>query len=578
MLKVLARSVREFKAPSVISSLMVVIEAACETIIPFLMARIIDDGITPGKLDVIYQTGGILLVIAMISLACGAGASRLSSIAAVGVAHNIRHDLYAHIQKFSFANIDHFSDASLVTRLTTDITNLQNAYQQLIRGGFRAPAMMIFSIILAFTVNAQMAVIFVVAIPVLAIGLWLIIRKAHPLFRKVFHAYDNLNEILSENIHGIKVVKSYVRQKLEMRKFTGVSQDIYHNFSWAQQLMALNQPLMQFVSNLMLLALFWFGGRMIIGGAMETGQLVSLAAYGMQILFSLMMLSMIFNQLTIAQTSAERLSETIREQSTINEPDQPLTKVSNGQIDFDNVSFSYGGDPHNEQLHDIDLHIKSGQLVGIIGNTGSGKSTLVELLPRLYDATKGKVSLAGHDVKDYQIKALRDSVSIVLQSSTLFSGTIKDNLRWGNENATDQQIRQAASLAQIDDFVQSLPQKYDTLLGQNGTSVSGGQRQRLSIARSLLKSPQVLIMDDSTSAVDANTDQKIRQAMRDQIPHTTKIIISQRVASIADADMIVVMENGEIAGTGTHEELMHNNTHYQQMAASQKRTEKGASA
>ncbi|GBG94285.1 multidrug ABC transporter ATP-binding and permease protein [Ligilactobacillus salitolerans] len=575
MIKVLARSVRKYKTASILSALMVIIESACETIIPFLMARIIDDGITARNLAVIYQTGGILLLIAVISLVCGAGASRLSSIAAVGVAHNIRHDLYAHIQKFSFANIDHFSDASLVTRLTTDITNLQNAYQQLIRGGFRAPAMMIFSIVLAFAVNAQMALIFVVAIPLLAVGLWLIIRAAHPLFRKVFRAYDWLNNILSENIHGIKVVKSYVRQGLEQKKFTHVSQQIYHNYSWAQRLMALNQPLMQLVSNLMLLALFWFGAKLIVSGSMETGELVSLTAYGMQILFSLMMLSMIFNQITIAQTSSERLAETLNEKSTITEKNQPATTVDNGQIDFENVSFSYDTDSQREQLHEINLHIKSGQLVGIIGNTGSGKSTLVELLPRLYDATAGQVLLAGRNVKDYELKVLRDNVSLVLQSSVLFSGTIKENLLWGNENATEQDLRHAASLAQIDDFVQSLPDKYDTLLGQNGTSISGGQRQRLSIARSLLKSPQVLIMDDSTSAVDANTDAKIRQALRDQIPQTTKIIISQRVASIADADLIVVMKDGRISGSGTHEELMKHNEHYRQMALSQKRSERG---
>lgn len=572
MLKVLARSVREFKWPSVLASLMVVVEAACETMIPFLMAKIIDQGITPGNLRVIYQMGGILLVIATVSILCGAGASWLSSIAAVGFAHNVRHDLYAHIQRFSFTNIDRFSDASLVTRLTTDITNLQNAYQQLIRGAFRAPSMMIFSIILAFTVNAQMAVIFVLALPLLGLGLWVIIRQAHPLFRKVFHAYDHLNEILSENIHGIKVVKSYVRQKLEKQKFTTVSQEIYHNYSWAQRLMALNQPLMQLVSNITLLALFWFGGKMIVNGGMQTGQLVSLTAYGMSILMSLMMLSMIFNQLTIAQTSAERLSETITEQSTITDKEQPLTEVPNGQIDFENVSFSYDGSSENEQLHNINLHIKSGQLVGIVGNTGSGKSTLVEMIPRLYDVTAGKVALAGHEVGEYQLKALRDSVALVLQNSILFSGTIKENLLWGNPTATDEQLKRAARQAQIADFIEKLPDKYETLLGQNGTSISGGQRQRLSIARSLLKAPQVLILDDSTSAVDTNTEKQLRNAMRQEIPATTKIIISQRISAVADADLIVVLEDGRVIGAGTHDELMKSNLHYQEIANSQKRS------
>ncbi|GKS81240.1 ABC transporter [Ligilactobacillus pabuli] len=572
MLKVLAKSIREFKLPSVLASLMVVLETACETMIPFLMAKIIDQGFTPRNLAVIYQIGGILLVIAVISLACGAGASRLSSIAAVGVAHNVRHDLYAHIQRFSFTNIDRFSDASLVTRLTTDITNLQNAYQQLIRGAFRAPSMIIFSIILAFTVNAQMAVIFVIALPILGSGLWLIIRKVHPLFRKVFRAYDHLNEILSENIHGIKVVKSYVRQPREIQKFTAVSQEIYHNYSWAQRLMALNQPLMQLISNLTLLALFWFGGRMIVNGAMETGQLVSLTAYGMSILMSLMMLSGIFNQLTIAQTSAERLSETLVEEPTIVEKEHPLTEVQNGQIDFENVSFNYADSSENEQLYQVNLHIQSGQLVGILGNTGAGKSTLVEMIPRLYDVTAGRVVLAGHDVKEYQLKALRDSVALVLQDSLLFSGTIRENLLWGNPSATDEQLHWAVQQAQIADFIEKLPDKYETMLGQTGTSISGGQRQRLSIARSLLKTPKVLIMDDSTSAVDTNTEKRLQQALRQEMPVTTKIVISQRISAVADADLIVVLEDGKVVGTGTHDQLLQTNQHYRQIADAQERS------
>lgn len=572
MLKVLAGSIRKFKLPSLLAALLVVIEAACETMMPFLMAKMIDQGITPGNLSVIYQVGGLLLVIAVVSILCGAGASWLSSIAAVGFAHNVRHDLYAHLQQFSFTNIDRFSDASLVTRLTTDITNLQNAYQQLIRGAFRAPAMIIFSIILAFTVNAQMAVIFIFALPVLGLGLLVIIRQAHPLFKKVFHAYDHLNEILSENIHGIKVVKSYVRQKLETKKFTRVSQEIYQNYAWAQRLMALNQPLMQLVSNVTLLALFWFGAKMIVNGGMQTGELVSLTAYGMSILMSLMMLSGIFNQLTIAQTSVERLSETMVEKSTIIEKEAPLTTVANGQIDFENVSFSYDDTNESEQLHDINLHIKSGQLVGIVGNTGSGKTTLVEMIPRLYDVTAGKVELAGHEVGEYQLKALRDSVALVLQNSILFSGTIKDNLLWGDPDATDEQLQWAAQQAQIADFIEKLPDKYDTLLGQNGTSISGGQRQRLSIARSLLKEPQVLILDDSTSAVDTNTEKKLRNAMRHQLATTTKIIISQRISSVADADLIVVLEDGRIIGTGTHAELMQTTPQYQKIVNSQKRS------
>ncbi|KRM52084.1 ABC transporter ATP-binding protein [Ligilactobacillus araffinosus] len=487
--------------------------------------------------------------------------------AAAGFSKNLRHDLFYHIQKFSFENIDRFSSASLVTRLTTDTNNLQQAYQGMLRIAVRAPAVIIFSFVMAFIVSAKISLIFVVVLPILGIGLITIVKKARPFFHQVFQRYDVLNQVIREDVRGIRVVKSYVRQKNENQKFDNAANGIYDVFLKAQQTMALNAPLMQLIVNATMLLLCWFGAKMIVGNQLQDGQLVSMFSYTMQILMNLNMLSMIFNQLSMAEASASRVVRVLKAEPSIKSPQNGIQTVQDGTVDFDHVSFSY--DHENLQLKDINLHLKAGETLGIIGKTGSGKSTLVSLLPRLYDVTSGKVALGGINVKDYDLKTLRDNVSVVLQNNVLFSGTVKENLKWGNSQATDAQIVQACKWAHADEFIQELPQGYDTPLEQNGTNVSGGQMQRLCIARALLKNPQVLILDDSTSAVDTNTDAEIRKAFREDLPQITKIIISQRISSISDADQIIVLDHGEITAQGTHQELLKSSKLYHDIYESQ---------
>lgn len=564
MLHTLMQSIREYKRMTIISPILVVAEAAIETFIPFLMAAIIDQGIRPGNLNLVVRVGLLLLVMALFSLVMGAGASWVSSQAAAGYAKNLRQDLFYHIQTFSFQNLDQFSTSSLVTRLTTDITNIQTAYQMLIRIAFRAPSMLIFSIVMAFTVNAEMAWLFVIVVPILAVGLVTIVSKSRPLFRQVFKRYDQLNRVVRENLRGIRVVKTYGQQDSETAKFKAASGNIFKVFSKAQRIVALNMPLMQLVINTTMLLLSWFGAKLIVGKQLEVGQFVSLFSYSTSILFSLNMLSMIFSQLSVSQASAERVVEVLNSESAIADKPDARTDVANGAIDFERVSFRYPG-TKKDQLHDVDLHIKSGQTIGIIGETGTSKSTLVELIPRLYDVTAGTVRVAGQDVRDYDLKTLRDNVSVVLQTTTLFSGTIRDNLKWGDADATDEEIQRAAQLAQADGFIQTLPQGYDTPLEQTGQNVSGGQKQRLTIARALLKHPKILILDNATSATDTNTEAKIWQAFRHEMPDVTKLIITQRLGGIVDADKILIMAGGKIAAAGTHSELLAENEWYRQL-------------
>ena len=569
MIRILAKSVRENKKYSIIAPILVFFQAMTNVAVPFLMGDLIDKGIMKGNLTYICHLGLLLLLLALAGIIAGITASWLAGRASAGFSKNLRHDLFNHIQQFSFENIDNFSSASLVTRLTTDTNNLQQAYQGMLRIAVRAPSVMIFAFVMAFVVSAKMALIFVVVIPILALGLFVIIKKARPLFHQVFQRYDVLNQVVREDVRGIRVVKSYVRQETEKQKFNDAADGIYDVFLKAQRTMALNAPLMQFVVNATMLLLCWFGAKLIVGNQLQDGQLISMFSYTMQILMSLNMLSMIFNQLSMAEASASRVVRVLKAQPSIESPADGVQIVKDGTVDFDRVNFSYDHDPQKLQLQDINLHLKAGETLGIIGKTGSGKSTLVSLLPRLYDVTSGEVQLGGINVQDYDLKTLRDNVSVVLQNNVLFSGTIKDNLRWGNPHATDEQIVQACKWAHADEFIQKLPDGYDTMLEQNGTNVSGGQMQRLCIARALLKNPQVLILDDSTSTVDTNTDAQIRQAFRDDLPHITKIIISQRISSISDADQIIVLDHGKITAQGTHAELLKSSKLYHDIYESQ---------
>ena len=569
MIRILAKLVRENKKYSIIAPILVFFQAMTNVAVPFLMGDLIDKGIMKGNLTYICHLGLLLLLLALAGIIAGTTASWLAGRAAAGFSKNLRYDLFNHIQQFSFENIDNFSSASLVTRLTTDTNNLQQAYQGMLRIAVRAPSVMIFAFVMAFVVSAKMALIFVVVIPILALGLFVIIKKARPLFHQVFQRYDVLNQVVREDVRGIRVVKSYVRQATEKQKFNDAADGIYDVFLKAQRTMALNAPLMQFVINATMLLLCWFGAKLIVGNQLQDGQLISMFSYTMQILMSLNMLSMIFNQLSMAEASASRVVRVLKAQPSIESPADGVQIVKDGTVDFDRVNFSYDHDPQKLQLQDINLHLKAGETLGIIGKTGSGKSTLVSLLPRLYDVTSGEVQLGGINVQDYDLKTLRDNVSVVLQNNVLFSGTVKDNLRWGNPHATDEQIVQACKWAHADEFIQKLPDGYDTMLEQNGTNVSGGQMQRLCIARALLKNPQVLILDDSTSAVDTNTDAQIRQAFRDELPHITKIIISQRISSISDADQIIVLDHGKITAQGTHAELLKSSKLYHDIYESQ---------
>lgn len=575
MVRKLLRSVREYKKHSILAPVFVIFEVIMEVVIPLLMANLIDFGIDDGNLEYIVKMGVVLVVFALISLIFGILSGRSAAIASAGFAKNLRKDMYYKVQNFSFSNIDKFSTASIVTRLTTDITNVQNAYMMIIRVAVRAPIMLICALVLAFNVNASMALIFLCIVPILAVGLFFIMSKAHPIFERVFKTYDKLNNVVQENLYGIRVVKSFVREDHENEKFGKISKSIFKDFSKAERLLAWNMPLMQFCVYTCMLLISWFGARLIVlsgndpSVGMTTGQLMSLITYAMQILMSLMMLSMIFVMIIISRASMERIAEILDEESDITNGENPVKEVKDGSIIFDNVSFAYKKDADEMCLSDISVSIKSGETVGIIGGTGSGKTSLVNLIPRLYDVTKGKLTVGGLDVKDYDIEALRDSVAVVLQKNVLFSGTIKENLRWGNENATDEEIVNVCKLAQADSFVSTFPKGYDTYIEQGGTNVSGGQKQRLCIARALLKKPKILILDDSTSAVDTKTDALIRKAFAEEIPDTTKIIIAQRISSIENADKIIVMDDGGINAVGTHEELLKSNEIYREVYTSQ---------
>lgn len=569
MNKKLLQSVREYKKQSIITPLLVTLEVLMEVLIPLEMAKIIDIGIAEGNLGYIIQRGLILVIMAMMSLFFGVQAGNFAAIAGAGYAKNLRHDIYYKVQDFSFKNIDHFSTSGLVTRMTTDITNIQMAYMMSIRLLARAPIMIILSWVMTLTLSRKAALLFLIVIPVLGGTLLFIAKKAHPHFIKVFDEYDELNNSVQENVNAARVVKAFVREDYEIGKFHGVSKYVYQLFTTAEKIVAWNSPVMQFVMYAVIMILIYIGGKGIVTETMETGALTSIIVYALQIIGSLMMVTFVFVMIMIASASTDRITEVLNEIPEMRDPADAVTSVADGDIIFDHVSFSYAGEGGNLSLKDVNLHIKSGQTVGIIGGTGSAKSTLVQLIPRLYDVTEGSVKVSGIDVRKYNLESLRDQVSMVLQKNVLFSGTIYDNIRWGNENATDEEVQNVCKLAQADGFVREFPDGYNTQIVQGGNNVSGGQKQRLCIARALLKKPKILILDDSTSAVDTKTDALIRKAFREEIPNTTKIIIAQRVSSIEDADLIIVLENGEISGIGTSEELLKTNAIYREVYVSQ---------
>ena len=574
MIKTLAKCIREYKKPSILAPVFVTGEVIMECIIPFVIANLVNEikaGISMSKL---LSYGGLLVVMAGLSLAFGALAGAACSTASCGFARNLRKDMFYKIQGYSFENIDKFSVSSLVTRLTTDITNVQMAYMMIIRTAVRSPLMLIFSFIMGFVMGGKMAWIFLVIIPFLGVGLFFIIRKTMPLFRRVFRKYDALNASIQENIRGMRVVKAYVREDYEKKKFNYAAEELQKDFTHAERIMALNNPLMQFCTYIIMIFVMSFGSYTVIttqGLDLDVGQMSSMLTYGFQILMSLMMLSMIFVMITMSLESAERIVEVLSEESTLQNPENPVMEVKDGSIDFNHVNFKYSKAASRMALSDIDLHIKSGEIIGVLGGTGSSKTTLIQLIPRLYDVTEGSVQVGGVDVRNYDLETLRNQVAVVLQKNELFSGTIKENLRWGNPNATDEELEEACRLSQADEFIQQFPMKYDTHIEQGGSNVSGGQKQRLCIARALLKKPKILILDDSTSAVDTRTDALIRAGFREFIPETTKIIIAQRVASVQDADRILLMNNGAIEAIGSHEELMENSPVYREIYTSQNR-------
>ena len=571
MIKRLSQCIREYKKDAILSPLYVLVESLLDVAIPFVMAGLIDKGIEAGNMSMILRYGAILVGFALVALTFGALSGRSCARATAGFARNLRHDMFHHLQVYSFSNIDKFSSAGLVTRLTTDVSNVQNAFMMIIRTLIRCPAMLIFAMVMSFRINHDISLIFLAVIPILGVGLYLIIKHVHPVFERVFKTYDRLNGVVQENLSGIRVVKNFVREDHEIEKFDSISGTIYKDFSLAERILALNSPLMQGCVYACMILVSWLGAKQIVIGNMSTGNLMSFFTYIMQILSSLMMLSMVFVMITMSRASAERIVEVLDEESDITNCDNPVYEVKDGSVEFTDVSFSYAKRPDKTVLDDIDLIIPSGQTVGIIGGTGSSKSSLVQLIPRLYDVTGGCVKVGGVDVRNYDLQTLRHNVAMVLQKNTLFSGTIKENLRWGNPNATDEELVHACRLAQADDFICTFPDGYDTYIEQGGTNVSGGQKQRLCIARAILRKPKILILDDSTSAVDTKTDALIRQAFREEIPNTTKIIIAQRISSVMDADQIVVMDNGRINACGTHEELLANNEIYREVYESQQK-------
>jgi len=572
MWKTLIKSIREYKKPTILAPVYVTVEVIIECIIPFITALLVNQIQAGCSISVILRYGLILLVLASASLTLGWLSGKAAATAASGFARNLRKDLFYSIQSFSFENIDRFSSSSLVTRLTTDVSNVQNAFMMLIRVAIRSPLMLIFAVIMSFIMGGKLALIFVVVIPMLGLGLFFIIRSAFPIFKRVFRKYDALNRSIQENVQGIRVVKSFVREDYEKQKFGVAAEELRQEFTKAEKILAFNGPMMQFCLYINMVFILTFGAYTIAttgGLTFNVGQLSSLMIYSFQTLMSLMMLSMVFVMVTIADESSRRIVEVLSEQSSLTSPEHAVQTVADGSIDFDRVSFRYSEKAERMALLDIDLHIRSGETIGILGTTGSSKTSLVQLIPRLYDATSGTVRVGGHDVKDYDLTALRNQVSVVLQNNVLFSGTIAENLRWGNPLATDAELTQACVLAQADDFIRSFPQGYDTRIEQGGTNVSGGQKQRLCIARALLKKPRILILDDSTSAVDTSTDTKIRRALREFLPETTKIIIAQRVASVMDADRIVLMDKGGISAVGTHEQLLKTDAVYREVYESQ---------
>ena len=574
MIKVLARSIRQYKTASILTPLLVTVEVIMECIIPFIVANLVSQMQAGCSMSVIAQYGAVLIAMSVISLVFGGAAGATCATASAGFARNLRKDMFYKIQGYSFENIDKFLVSSLVTRLTTDITNVQMAYMMIIRIAIRCPLMLVFSFTMGFIMGGRLAVIFLFTIPVLGIGLFFVIRSAMPLFRRVFRKYDALNDSVQENIQAMRVVKSYVREDYEKKKFGAAAENVQKDFTKAERIMAINSPLMQICVYAGMAFVMSYGSYTVIttrGLDLNVGQMSSMLAYSFQILMSLMMLSMVFGMITMSAESAERIVEVLSEESTLKSPESGLKEVKDGSIDFDGVSFKYSQKADRMALADIDLHIKSGEVIGILGGTGSSKSSLIQLIPRLYDVTEGRVKVGGVDVRKYDLEALRNQVAVVLQKNVLFSGTIKDNLRWGNPNATDEEMEEACRLSQADEFIQQFPNKYDTWIEQGGSNVSGGQKQRLCIARALLKKPKILILDDSTSAVDTRTDALIRKGFREFIPETTKIIIAQRVASVQDADRIILMNGGRISAIGTHEELLASNEVYRDLYKSQNR-------
>ncbi len=578
MIKQLLSCIGKYKRDTILSPVFVALEVVMEILIPLYMADLIDKGIDMGDMGAIWKYGLLLIVLCVVSLAFGILSGRSAAIASTGFGRNLRQKLYYKVQEYSFSNIDKFSSASIVTRLTTDVTRIQMAFMMIIRIAVRAPIMLVLSVVMAFRINVQLASIFLIVLPLLAIGIVVIMTTVHPMFREGFKLYDRLNQVVQENLRGIRVVKSFVREDHETKKFKDVSGRIFKLFRKAETIIAANSPIMNLASSACIVLISWLGARIIVtsaGAAMTTGQLMSMITYVMQMLMNLMMLSMIFMMIIMSRASAERVTELLNEQPDIVTPEDPVTVVADGSIEFDHVTFSYNREAERPVLDNVHLRIESGETVGILGGTGSSKSSLVQLIPRLYDAKEGTVRVGGVDVRDYDLNILRDQVSMVLQKNVLFSGTIKENLCWGDPNATDEDMIRVCKLAQAHGFIEEFPDGYDTFIEQGGTNVSGGQRQRLCIARALLKKPKILILDDSTSAVDTKTDALIRQAFAEEIPDTTKLIISQRVSSVQDADHILILDNGQVVGYGTHEELLQSNDIYREVYESQTRKEVG---